>query len=59
MSDDYENPGPSRDEIDASVGRVALEFGTGWCGYCRSAAPHISKALAAFPDALWLVAYHL
>jgi thioredoxin 1 len=50
MSDDYENPGPSRDEIDASVGGVALEFGTGWCGYCRAAAPHISQALAAFPD---------
>jgi thioredoxin 1 len=45
MSDDYLNPGPTREEIDATVGPVALEFGTGWCGYCRGAEPYITSAL--------------
>ncbi len=48
MSVDYLNPGPSREEIDASVGAVALEFGTGWCGYCRGAESAIRTAIAEF-----------
>lgn len=44
------NPGPTREEIDALEGAVLLEFGTGWCGYCQGAAPHIATALAGFPS---------
>jgi thioredoxin 1 len=50
MANDYENPGPSRDEVDAASGPLVLEFGTGWCGYCQGAQPHITAALAAHPD---------
>jgi thioredoxin 1 len=46
----YETPGPTREEIDAATGAVLLEFGTGWCGHCRAAAPHVEAALAANPD---------
>ena len=46
MSDDYQNPGPTREEIDACQGAVLLEFGTGWCGYCQGAASAIRTALA-------------
>lgn len=47
---DYENPGPTREEIDATTGPLVIEFGTGWCGYCQGARPHIATALAAHPD---------
>jgi thioredoxin 1 len=50
MSHDYLNPGPTREEIDATQGPVALEFGTGWCGYCQAAAPYIARALKDFAD---------
>jgi len=49
MPTDYQNPGPTRDEIDATEGAVLLEFGTAWCGYCQAAAPAIAEALAEFP----------
>lgn len=47
---DYENPGPTREEIDATTGPLVLEFGTGWCGYCQGARPHIAAALVAYHD---------
>ncbi|HEY2412042.1 MAG TPA: thioredoxin family protein [Pirellulaceae bacterium] len=50
MPNDYLNPGPTREEIDASEGSILLEFGTAWCGYCQAAAPHIAAALAKFPS---------
>jgi thioredoxin 1 len=50
MFGEYENPGPSREEIDASQGSILLEFGTGWCGHCLAAAPAISQALQEFPN---------
>jgi thioredoxin 1 len=50
MSNEYLNPGPTREEIDASQGPMLLEFGTAWCGYCRAGAPVISEALAEFPS---------
>jgi thioredoxin 1 len=42
----YQNPGPTREEIDAEPGPVLLEFGTGWCGHCQAAAPAVREALA-------------
>jgi thioredoxin 1 len=50
MSTEYLNPGPTREEIDATQGAILLEFGTGWCGYCQAAAPLIGEALAQFPS---------
>jgi thioredoxin 1 len=50
MSNPYLNPGPTREEIDATTGPVFLEFGTDWCGYCQAAAPLIAEALAGFPS---------
>jgi thioredoxin 1 len=49
MPGDYQNPGPTRDEIDASQGPILLEFGTGWCGHCQAAAPAIAEVLAENP----------
>lgn len=46
MSTDYANPGPTRAEVEALPGPTLLEFGTGWCGWCRGAQPHIAAALA-------------
>ncbi len=40
---------PTREEIDATPGLVALEFGTGWCGYCQGARPLIDRVLAEHP----------
>lgn len=40
---------PTREEIDATPGLVALEFGTGWCGFCQGARPLIDRALADHP----------
>lgn len=50
MSTPYLNPGPTREEIDATRGAVLLEFGADWCGYCQGAAPAIAAALAEFPS---------
>jgi thioredoxin 1 len=49
MSKNYETTQPERAEIDALPGAVALEFGTGWCGFCRNAEPLIAAALADKP----------
>lgn len=40
---------PTREDIDATKGIVALEFGTDWCGFCQGARPLIDRALAAHP----------
>jgi thioredoxin 1 len=40
---------PKRTEVDALQGPVLLEFGTGWCGYCRRAQPMIAEALVQHP----------
>lgn len=50
MGKPYETTQPERSAIDAMPGIVALEFGTGWCGYCRAAEQHIASALSASPS---------
>lgn len=50
MSKPYEEAQPSRAEVDAMPGAVLLDFGTNWCGWCRGAAPLVSKALADRPE---------
>jgi thioredoxin 1 len=49
MSASYLNPGPAREDIDATPGTVLLEFGTSWCGHCQRAAPVIAEALKDHP----------
>jgi thioredoxin 1 len=49
MGKAYETTQPERSAIDALTGTVALEFGTGWCGYCRAAEQHITSAQSAHP----------
>jgi thioredoxin 1 len=39
-----------RAEIDSLRGAAVLEFGTGWCGYCRAAEPIVEAAFSAHPD---------
>ncbi|TBT87307.1 thioredoxin [Propioniciclava sinopodophylli] len=41
---------PNRDEVDAMAGRVVVEFGTDWCGYCRAASRFVEPALSDRPD---------
>lgn len=41
---------PARSDIEALRGPVALEFGTGWCGYCNAAQTLIAQAMAAHPE---------
>jgi thioredoxin 1 len=45
MAAPYQNPGPTREEIDAAPGALLLEFGIDWCGHCQLAAPVIADAL--------------
>lgn len=36
---------PTREEVDAFIQPTVLEFGTGWCGYCRAAQPAIESVM--------------
>lgn len=49
FSNSFTDPEPQRAEIDAMPGPVVLEFGTGWCAFCRAAQPRIAAALAPHP----------
>ncbi|MBM3978768.1 MAG: thioredoxin family protein [Planctomycetes bacterium] len=49
MTPPYEDPGPTRAEVEAWTGPAVLEFGADWCGHCQGAEPHIGAALAAWP----------
>ena len=52
MSTDYlpVEEAPTREEIDRGPGLVLLEFGTGWCGFCRATAPRVSSLLSEHPQ---------
>jgi thioredoxin 1 len=50
METSYATNEPSRAEVDALAGATVIEFGTGWCGWCRGAQPLIAGALAGQPD---------
>jgi len=50
MSNNYLNPGPTREELDKLSGPAIVQFGTDWCGYCQAAEPTIEAALRAYPD---------
>ncbi|WCE06039.1 thioredoxin family protein [Pseudoxanthomonas sp. JBR18] len=41
---------PTREEIDAMPGLVALEFGTNWCPHCIAAQQLFQRALDARED---------
>jgi thioredoxin 1 len=45
-----ETEAPARSEVDALPGPTVLEFGTGWCGWCRAAQPLIAGGFASHPD---------
>lgn len=49
METSYATSAPTRDEVDALAGATVLEFGTGWCGWCRAAQPLIAGAFASHP----------
>ncbi len=49
MTYEYASIEPTREAIDARAGPLVLEFGTAWCGYCRSAQPLIAQAFQAHP----------
>ena len=49
MNGAYEEPGPTRAEVDAWTGPAVLEFGADWCGHCQGAQPIIGEALAEIP----------
>jgi thioredoxin 1 len=50
MDHNYDNPEPTRDEVNAWPGPVILEFGAGWCPHCQGAQPAIEAALVEHPE---------
>ncbi|MCD6638930.1 MAG: thioredoxin family protein [Nocardioides sp.] len=50
MSLGYETEQPTREDVDATEGPLALEFGANWCGICRAAKDDLDQALADHPD---------
>ena len=50
METTYATKEPSRAEVDGLAGATVLEFGTGWCGWCRAAQPLIAGAFASYAD---------
>jgi thioredoxin len=50
MESTYSPTEPARAEVDAYAGPMVLDFGTNWCGWCRSAQPMIVAALVSHPE---------
>ena len=50
LSQSYTANAPSRTELDQTTGPLVVEFGTDWCGFCKSSQPHIAKAFAEHPN---------
>lgn len=50
FTDDYSTDAPARADVEAMPGAVLLEFGTGWCGHCAAAEPHVRRLLEARVD---------
>ena len=50
METTYATNEPARTDVDALAGATVVEFGTGWCGWCRAAQPLIASAFASHPD---------
>jgi thioredoxin 1 len=50
MTSEFAPTEPPRAEIDALNGPAVIEFGTGWCGYCRAAQPLIAEAFQNHGD---------
>jgi thioredoxin 1 len=50
MATEYTPDAPPRADIDALKGPSVIEFGTGWCGYCKAAQPSIAQAFKDHPD---------
>lgn len=45
----FTDPEPGRTQVDALTGPVVLEFGTGWCSFCRAAQPLLAASFADHP----------
>jgi thioredoxin 1 len=50
MAPSYATTQPERADIDALRGPAVVEFGTDWCGFCRSAQPLIGAAFVDYPQ---------
>ncbi|NMG31591.1 thioredoxin family protein [Aromatoleum evansii] len=50
LNAEYSPVAPERKDVDALKDATVLEFGTGWCGFCRGAQPLIAEAFAAYPQ---------
>jgi len=49
LSHENYSAGPSRAEVDALKGPVAVEFGVAWCPHCQGAQPLIAQAFKDHP----------
>ena len=49
MTERYADVEPPRERVDALSGAAIIEFGTPWCGYCRTAQAPLRAALADRP----------
>ncbi|HVL74647.1 MAG TPA: thioredoxin family protein [Noviherbaspirillum sp.] len=50
MSTTFLTEEPPRGEVDTLPGATVLEFGTGWCGFCRAAQPLLAEAFDSHPQ---------